>query len=359
MRDEKAMNAWSPNSDVFFLLHEGNLVAWDYSVHKQYVLDLTHIRCLIDDPYRNENPQAWQDLIDHNLVVRTDNQTNLDWGWDLLSKIFHIGTSRSIPPHLEADPQKNSRQYVDYCNSIKHAMPKDAFATTRGTGSIKLAPHSQPNEVSLLDALQNRRSSRNFSGEAIRFDDLSTILDHALTYKDHDAPSFKKKNLETPTKRRSSPSGGSLQSCEAYLVARKVKGLEPGVYHYRSHKPDLGRISDLPTGFSFGALLGDQMFADDLSAALILTCRFDKMMWKYSQSRSYRVALMDAGHLSQTIQLLATAANIRTWITAAFFDDQLSDFLGIEPSSLEFPLSVVGLGTGNYDPVDKNLITAR
>ena len=158
--------------------------------------------------------------------------------------------------------------------------------------------------------------------------------------------------LITPTARRSSPSGGSLQSCEGYVVCRSVVGMKPGIYHFRSHRRNLGLIGKLPLDFSFGALCGGQFFVDDLSAAIIITCRFDKLMWKYKHSHAYRVALLDAGHLSQTALLLATTLGIRTWVTAAFFDDDVRAILQIDSSSTEYPLLVIGLGTGPVNPFD-------
>jgi len=64
---------------------------------------------------------------------------------------------------------------------------------------------------------------------------------------------------------------------------------------------------------------------------------------------------MDAGHLSQNLQLIATQLNVRTWPTAAFFDDQMSDFLQLHAQENEYPLLVIGLGTGPKDPFDRDL----
>jgi nitroreductase len=80
-------------------------------------------------------------------------------------------------------------------------------------------------------------------------------------------------------------------------------------------------------------------------------------MWKYRHSHSYRVALFDAGHLSQTALLLATAVGIRTWVTAGFFDDEVRNALQIPPTSTECPLLIIGLGTGPANPFDVHLGT--
>jgi SagB-type dehydrogenase family enzyme len=78
-------------------------------------------------------------------------------------------------------------------------------------------------------------------------------------------------------------------------------------------------------------------------------------MWKYPHSRAYRVALFDAGHLSQTVQLVATALGLRTWITAAFYDNELNDLLALDGGGNEHALLVVGLGTGDVDAIDRDM----
>jgi SagB-type dehydrogenase family enzyme len=104
--------------------------------------------------------------------------------------------------------------------------------------------------------------------------------------------------------------------------------------------------------------LFEQAFSNDASAFIIITSRFEKMWWKYPASRAYRVANIDVGHLSQTALLLATELGMNTWLTAAFVDEDVRDFLKIEPLSAEYPMLVLGFGTGAYDPVDKNYLPA-
>ncbi|WP_454738973.1 SagB family peptide dehydrogenase [Cupriavidus necator] len=105
--------------------------------------------------------------------------------------------------------------------------------------------------------------------------------------------------------RRTSPSGGSLHPSEAYLVAMNVDGINPGVYHYRSHKHELSVIHDSFEKALLGRLLCAQTFANDLSFGVFVTSRFDKLWWKYPHSRAYRVALLDIGCLAQTSVLHA------------------------------------------------------
>lgn len=145
----------------------------------------------------------------------------------------------------------------------------------------------------------------------------------------------------------------------AYLVALNVDGIARGVYHYRSHDNELALVSEIPDDLMMGTqFLFEQAFSNDASAFIIITSRFEKMWWKYPASRAYRVANIDVGHLSQTALLLATELGMNTWLTAAFVDEDVRDFLKIEPLSAEYPMLVLGFGTGAYDPVDKNYFPA-
>lgn len=39
---------------------------------------------------------------------------------------------------------------------------------------------------------------------------------------------------------------------------------------------------------------------------------------------------MDAGHLSQTLQLVATSLGLSTWVSGAFYDDALNEVIGVD-----------------------------
>jgi nitroreductase len=55
------------------------------------------------------------------------------------------------------------------------------------------------------------------------------------------------------------------------------------------------------------------------------------------------MAFVEAGHLSQTFQLVATALGLNTWLTGAFGDTQVETLLNLEGCS-EQPLFFVGCG---------------
>jgi hypothetical protein len=55
------------------------------------------------------------------------------------------------------------------------------------------------------------------------------------------------------------------------------------------------------------------------------------------------MAFVEAGHLSQSFQLVATALGLNTWLTGAFADQQVEALLSLAGSA-EQPLFFVGCG---------------
>lgn len=339
--------------DTFFVIHEGQLVAWNYRTHDQFEIDLEHLSALLK-PEEVQDESTVMNLVEGGLLVQEPPETR--WGWDLLSRIFHIGTSATSVPGQEVKPTEAAKNYIDYCSTIAADIPADAFSYRRGASVGVQAASPKRAPEALLQLLEQRRTNRAFSGQAVPLPLLLEVLSETFRYRDHELDRYRARGISTPTRRRSSPSGGSLQSCEAYLIARNVEGLEPGVYHFWSDADQLGLIKTVDKSFSFGMMNAGQMFSDDLSAGVVITCRFGKLAWMYAHSRAYRVALLDAGHLSQTLQLMATAVGLRTWVTGMFFDFDIQSLLDLSEESQEFPLLSLGLGTGEFDPIDKNMV---
>jgi nitroreductase len=73
-----------------------------------------------------------------------------------------------------------------------------------------------------------------------------------------------------------------------------------------------------------------QEFVADASAVFIMTAVFPRVLWKYRFARSYRVVLLDAGHLCQTFCLVATWLGLAPFCTAAIKDTLIEKDLGLD-----------------------------
>jgi SagB-type dehydrogenase family enzyme len=345
------------NPYLFILPRTPGQIVWNYKSHKQFELSLeysTRLAQLIDDPelYNDNN------IIDTQLlsaeILTTSKQDTIEWGWDELSKIFHIGTKNIPCEHVPQNIHEWSRHYLDHCTEVLAApAPGTRRTECQARELIALPKPSCLPQGSLANALIGRKTCRTFTDEAVSLEDLGTLLYLSLGYlheRENDVDDCLAEGLDA---RRSSPSGGGLNACEGFLHVQNVCGLEPGLYAYHPADHALSFVNPAPDS-PLGQLLCGQHFIDNLPVGLFITSRFDKLWWKYEHSRAYRMAFVEAGHLSQTFQLVATALGLNTWLTGALADDRVEALLGLEDSA-EQPLFFVGCGKSDGQAMCKEL----
>lgn len=227
----------------------------------------------------------------------------------------------------------------------------------RGDGDAVTAqpPASRSAYDDLLDA---RASCRNFdAGRMLPLASLAQVLERAFGERGRVRGAD-----EFDVLKRTSPSGGALHPTECYLLARRVDGLAPGLYHYlparhalQSLPMDDARIladaGKHPAARGKTALdylawiaVGGQQYFAEAHALCVLAPRFYRNFWKYRRHpKAYRVCILDVGHLSQTLLLSATEAGLGSFVTAAINEVDIERAFGLEPWS-ESPLAVCGIG---------------
>lgn len=124
---------------------------------------------------------------------------------------------------------------------------------------------------------------------------------------------------------------GNLGSPEAYVVARRVDGLEAGVYCFQSAAHTLARL-----GSRKGAPIVDEVLAGlyDHSATradalIVLTGAFHRLSWKYGPF-AYRLMQFDAGVALSQIQSIATNLDLLAKPTDKWFDDAVESALDLD-----------------------------
>jgi putative peptide maturation dehydrogenase len=143
------------------------------------------------------------------------------------------------------------------------------------------------------------------------------------------------------------PSAGGLHPTEAYLLARNVEGIAPGLYHYHPVDHALEPILALDAGEASALarrFVGAQAYLVGAQAFVIPVSRFRRNFWKYrNHSKAYRALVLDVGHLSQTMYLAATELGLAAFITAAVNEVDIERAFGLDPLD-EGPLAVTGFG---------------
>ncbi|WIH05261.1 putative peptide maturation dehydrogenase [Xanthomonas translucens pv. graminis] len=130
------------------------------------------------------------------------------------------------------------------------------------------------------------------------------------------------------------PSGGGLHPVEAYLIANRVEGLAPGLYHYH---PIDHALQPLPSPkqplevFSRAALAGQHWFSD-APVIIVLALRFQRSFWKYRlHAKAYRAGVLDIGHISQMLYLSATEAGLGAFVTSAVNEMEVEQAFALDP----------------------------
>ncbi|MFJ8911730.1 SagB/ThcOx family dehydrogenase [Amycolatopsis sp. NPDC102389] len=261
-----------------------------------------------------------------------------DWGpWGTSARAFHFGT-RSLRETEFTTSETTAKTLLE---KAKVSPPPSPVRPASEYDAIALPePSPEPlNTIGLGDALSRRRSVREFGEEPLRLRDLSALLTAARPTRPETHPDIP----ATGNVFKTSPSGGARHPTEVYVYARNVEGLDPGVYHYDGFRHGLTPLDGKLDDDQLIALAGDQEWTGNAGALLIYTSVIERNQWKYPVSRTYRVLLMDVGHLSQTVYLLATALGLNVTFTAALRDELVEDLLGCDPANeLVLGMSVVG-----------------
>ncbi|MGY2400028.1 SagB family peptide dehydrogenase [Pseudomonas sp. SDO5271_S396] len=315
------------------IFKDGTMYLWDYKNHTQHEISIQEVERLTTFSMGScvQNTQLDKSICESGVLL--DAKPVDDWGWDVLSNIFHVGTSHPNPPTPD-DPKmyiEYAKSYLAFCESIHKDEPN--MSSIRG-GRKTLLPKpiiSEMEKPSLWKTLFARHTCREFHDTSVPLLIFSTILFGTLSYKkepDYDAPT----GAQAFGFKRTSPSAGGLQATEGYIWVSNVEGLASGLYHYISEEHTLERIEDLPEEPISYYLCG-QHWANNLGFAIFFTSRLEKLWWKYPHSRAYRPMLMDVGHLSQTANLLITALGLQPWLTGYFHDKEINELLKLNTPS--------------------------
>lgn len=196
-------------------------------------------------------------------------------------------------------------------------MPPPLYKETYSGQPVPLPKMFAYHGMSVEEAVDKRRSVREYSGEPLTMDQLSLLLHSAYGITEPLYPL------------RASPSAGALYPLEVYPVVNRVTGLGSGVYHYRprDHSLDLVKEGDFRSALLVGT--GGQDMVLKASVMLVITAVFQRTQWKY-QDRAYRYILLDAGHLGENLYLSATSMGLGPCGIGAFLDDEVNQMVGID-----------------------------
>jgi len=171
----------------------------------------------------------------------------------------------------------------------------------------------------IWEIIKNRRSVRSFGGPEITADEISQLLwaTQGITVGD--------RNFVL----RAAPSAGALYPIETYLIINRVKGLEPGIYHYEIETHALSQLKSGNFREKGARAALDQVAVETADTVFIWSAVFDRAKWKYKQ-RAYRYIYMEAGHIAQNLAIAAVELGLGTCQIGALYDDEVNGILGLD-----------------------------
>lgn len=250
---------------------------------------------------------------------RLDADVDAAWEWGMDARFFHYAT-RSVP--YEPDMTRQRASLADHAASTP---PPPVFAR-RGSGPRTPLPGSfDDGEGGLWDALHGRRTERGFAREPVSLGALATVVRWTWG-----ATERVERAELGPFLLKTSPSGGARHPIECYVAARRVAGVEPGVYHYSVQADALDRVGGPVSDDEAEELFAHQPWVRDAAALFFMSAVVERSMWKYKHSHAYRVLLLDAGHLGQTFHLVCTALGLAPFTSSAKDDPAIERRLGLD-----------------------------
>jgi SagB-type dehydrogenase family enzyme len=198
-------------------------------------------------------------------------------------------------------------------------------------------PAAQDLAIALGAAIQARLSCRRFLDSPLPLPTLATLL-HTCYGIQGSVPLGDDELLTRPV-----PSGGALYPLELYLLVRQVTDLRSGIYHYSvpTHALELLDTESVPLARLTEIFMG-QSYAGDAALVVVLTAVPARALWKYAD-RGYRLILLEAGHVAQTLNLAAAALGWGCVNLGGFLDMELGNLIGLD-NELEVPLYAIALG---------------
>ncbi|PFL47216.1 SagB/ThcOx family dehydrogenase [Bacillus anthracis] len=285
---------------------------------------------------------AIEQLITSNLLVEKDSERHkqeLDlkhWSdWGTVSKYFHFST-RLL--HTDSYLSK-SEQYERLKIKKEICPPPPLYKTIPNSEKIWL-PNPQLNgKGDFLEILTTRQTTRSFENEPISIEDFSTFL-----YLSYGIQSCKRNVGIDQLVFKTSPSAGCRHPIEVYPCVLNVQGIPNGLYHYstQDHSLEIIKINNDMSDIVMDMAAG-QNYVDSAAVVMFYTACLERSMWKYQSPRTYRVIMMDLGHLSQTSYLTANYLGLGAFFSGHLNDQLIEEMLDIRPSE-EIVLGISGIG---------------
>jgi SagB-type dehydrogenase family enzyme len=189
--------------------------------------------------------------------------------------------------------------------------------------TVVLPTSTEPLAMSLGEAINRRVTARALQPCSLTLATVATLLQHAY--------GITRDNQDThfPRPFRTVPSGGALYPLEIYFYSTHIQELEAGLYHYNPSRNEVQLLRAGDAGERLAEALVQREIATDAALLVFVTAIFERSTFKYGE-RGYRFILLEAGHVAQNANLVASALGLGCVNIGGFFDRQIDELLGLD-----------------------------
>jgi SagB-type dehydrogenase family enzyme len=201
-------------------------------------------------------------------------------------------------------------------------------------------------KMPLIEAIERRRSRREYSEEPLTLEELSFLLwatQGIRKITTCNAPKeFPDASARSRAALRTVPSGGARHPFETYLLVNRVSGLEPGLYRYLPLENKLCFLySDAELTEKVHEASYEQ-YVKNSAVTFIWTAIPYRTEWRYSIA-SPKIIAQDSGHLCQNLYLACEAIGAGTCALGAYDQKKMDLVLRVDGKE-EFAIYVAPVG---------------
>jgi len=244
-----------------------------------------------------------------------------------------------------------------FTNSIIKAVSSDLFYELinqqkeyhKDQVAIKLPqPKTAIDNKSFFNVINERRSIRNFSGEAIDLSTFSALLKYSCGV----TGQYKETDGKPEVQLFSYPNAGGIYNLMTYVSVNGVEGLERGFYYYNPFNHEVILIKKYVEDEEHLKYSASSELNINCAMSFYISGSLMATALKYSD-RSYRFMLLGAGHLAQNISLVSAALDLGAVASGGYFDTEVKKEIN---NSDQYVLYEVVIGKANEDVEDARFL---
>ncbi len=194
-------------------------------------------------------------------------------------------------------------------------------------------------EMRVIDAIRERRSRHEYSGESFSLEELSYLLwaSQGISRIERDD-----KGMIT-AQYRTVPSGGARHPFETYLIINRVAGVTPGLYRYLPVEHQLlvvredSALAKRVTTACYG-----QEFTGNSAVVFVWAALPYRTEWHYG-CISQKLVAIEAGHVCQNLYLAAESIHGGVCAVLGYDQSRMDALLGLDGKD-EFVIYLAAAG---------------